>query len=135
MCCFTLWYYGSTHIEPSYLSTRRTLLCVLCNKAWCLLRPDIPWFFANTLIWYHAHKHIHAKTHNTLCGQYWHINISNTYQHRMLCAHNSYTYYIQWIIHWYQNLTFHNVLSFQKLLTYRSHISDDLMQVFPMKNK
>ena len=27
-CYFTWWYYGSTHVEPWYLSTRRTLLCV-----------------------------------------------------------------------------------------------------------
>ena len=31
MCYFTYWYYGSTHMEPWYLSTRKTLLCVLCN--------------------------------------------------------------------------------------------------------
>ena len=30
---------GSTHVEHCYLSTRRTLICVLCNKASSLLRP------------------------------------------------------------------------------------------------
>ena len=32
--------YGSTHLEPWYLSTRRTLMCVLCNKTSSLLRSD-----------------------------------------------------------------------------------------------
>ena len=31
---------GSTHVEPCYLNTRRTLMCVLCSKAPSLLRPD-----------------------------------------------------------------------------------------------
>ena len=30
---------------------------------------------------------------------------------------------LHWIIHWYQKFTFHNVFSFQKLLTWRSCIS------------
>ena len=29
--------YGSIHVKPWYLSTRRTLMCVLCNKASSLL--------------------------------------------------------------------------------------------------
>ena len=32
--------YGSTHIVPWYLSTRRILLCVLCNKASSLLKSN-----------------------------------------------------------------------------------------------
>ena len=32
---------------------------------------------------------------------------------------------LHWIIHWYQKFSYHNVFSFQKLLTCRSHISVD----------
>ena len=42
--------YGSTHIEPWYLSTRRTLMYVFCNKAPSLLRSDTMWFFTGTWI-------------------------------------------------------------------------------------
>ena len=50
--------YGSTHIEPWYLSTRRTLMYVFCNKAPSLLRSDTMWFFTGTWIWYHT-QNIH----------------------------------------------------------------------------
>ena len=46
---------GSTHIEPWYFSTRKTLKDVLCNKA----SSDI-------LIWYHTY----TNTHSLLRGQY-----------------------------------------------------------------
>ena len=68
ICYFTYWYYGSILVKPCYLSTRRTLTCVLCNKASSLLWSHT-WFFASTLIWYHTHKHTHTKTHWTLMGQ------------------------------------------------------------------
>ena len=43
----------------------------------------------------------------------------------LLCAHSRYLYCIEWIINWYQKFIFHNVLTFQKLFTCRSHISVD----------
>ena len=53
------WWYGSTHVEPWYLSTRRTLMCVLCNK---------------TEVWhnvvFHCYSDItHTNKHSTLRGQ------------------------------------------------------------------
>ena len=39
-----------------------------------------------------------------------------------MCAHSSCLNYIEWIIHWYQKFTFHNVFSFQKLFTCKSHV-------------
>ena len=50
------------HVEPLYLSTRRTLMCVLCNKVSSLLRHML-WFFTGTLIWYHTHTQMHT-THS-----------------------------------------------------------------------
>ena len=55
------------HVEPWYLSTTRTLMWVLCNKASSLLRPDTMCFFTGTLIWYHTQTN--TQTHNTLRGQ------------------------------------------------------------------
>ena len=79
-------------------------------------------FFAGTLIWYHTHKHIHAKTHSTPSDQETDIHV-NTYLHQLLCAHCSYLYNIEWIIDWYQKFTFLNVFSsVQKLSTYKCHI-------------
>ena len=34
----------------------------------------------------------------------------------------SYLYYTEWIIHWHQKFTFHNVFSIQRLFTCKSHI-------------
>ena len=49
--------------KPWYLSTRRTLMCVSCNKASSLLKSDTLWFFTGTLIWYQSHT-----THTTHSG-------------------------------------------------------------------
>ena len=55
--------------QTLYLSTRKTLMCVLCNKVSSLLRSDTLWFFTGTLIWYHTytqtntHTHTHTHTH------------------------------------------------------------------------
>ena len=69
---FTWWYYGSTIIEPSYLSTRKTLMCFSCNKAWSLLRSDTCGFLL-VLCWYYRHTntdtHTHTHTYNTLRDQ------------------------------------------------------------------
>ena len=61
---FTYWYYGSIRVERCYLSTRSTLMCVLCNdKASSLLSTEVSQimlFFAGTLIWYHTHTQTHT---------------------------------------------------------------------------
>ena len=70
---FTWWYYGSTIIEPSYLSTRKTLMCFSCNKAWSLLRSDTCGFLL-VLCWYYrhtntdTHTHTHTRTHTIHSG-------------------------------------------------------------------
>ena len=53
--CFFTSYYGSTHVDIWYLSTRRTL-CVIFNKVSNLLWSDIMRYFASTLTRYHTHK-------------------------------------------------------------------------------
>ena len=64
MCYFTWKYFGSKHVEPWYLSTRRLLFCLLPNKTSCFLRCKT-WlvFFASTLIWYDTHAE--TKANNT----------------------------------------------------------------------
>ena len=73
-------------------------------------------FFAGTLIWYHTHTntHTHEDTQHTQGPVNWHAHI-NIYLYHLLCSHSSYLYYTEWITHWYQKCTFHNVFSFQKL--------------------
>ena len=72
----------------------------------------------STLIWYQAHTstHTHTHTHTHTCTQGpvdWHSHI-NIYLCHLLCAHSSYLYYIEWIIHRCQEFTFHNVFFFPK---------------------
>ena len=63
-----------------------------------------------------THTHKQKDTRYTQGPVDWHIHI-NIYLHYLLCVHNSYLYYIEWVIHWYQKFTFHNVFSFQKSFT------------------
>ena len=55
-----------------------------------------------------------------------HTNIT-IYLHHLLRAHSSYLNCIEWIIHWYQKVTFHNVFCFQELFIGKGHISVDWM--------
>ena len=78
------------------------------------------WYFAGTLIWYHTQKN--NDTQHTQ-GPLDRHNLINLYLHHLLCAHSSYIYYNEWIIHWYQKFTFFcKVFSFQKLFTCKSHV-------------
>ena len=67
MYYFTEWYYESAHVRPWYLSTRRTLACVLCTKVSCFRKVwHITWFFAGC--WYSnliLQTHTHTRTHTT----------------------------------------------------------------------
>ena len=111
MCYLTQWYYGSTHVQPWYLSIWRTLLCVLSNKVSSLLRSNTCDFLIVLIdIWFdiiHASSHPHTLTHEedtkyTQGPRDWHTHI-NKCEHHLLCAHNSYLYHIGWIIRWNQN--------------------------------
>ena len=67
ICYFNQWYYGSTHVEPWYLSMRKTLMCASCNKASSLLRPGTKWGFLLAL-WFditHTQRHTHKHTQHT----------------------------------------------------------------------
>ena len=73
MFFFTWWHDGSVHVKPWFLSTTRTLWCVLCYKAsvyWGLMHDM---FFAITLISYHTNNkdtlHIPGSIH-------WHNHIN-----------------------------------------------------------
>ena len=64
MCYFTLWYYGSTHVEPWYFSIRRILQqSVRFTKVWNIIC---------LLCWYSdLISHTHTTTHSTYWGQYY----------------------------------------------------------------
>ena len=66
-----LWYYGSTHVQPWYLSTRRTC-CVFyttrCHSYWSLTQV----FFPAILIWYPTHTK--KNTQYTKGPIDWHTN-------------------------------------------------------------
>ena len=74
------------------------------------------WFFAGTLTWYHTHR----NTHQTQGPVDWYTH-KNIYLHQRLCAHSSYFYYSEWIIHWYQKLTFHFIHLLKSYLLIRCY--------------
>ena len=79
--CYFIWRrHGSTHAKPWYFSTRRTLLCVLCNVKFTEVLHM--WFFASTIIWYHTDKDIQ----HTQGPIEWHTHI-NIYQHQNTHTH------------------------------------------------
>ena len=95
------------------LTTKRALMCVLCNKASSLLRPDTYDFLL--VLWFDiTHTQAKKHTHHTQEPVHWHTNI-NIYLHHVLCAHSSY----HLIIHWYQKFTFHNAFPFQILFNWK----------------
>ena len=63
MCYFTYWFYGSINVEPWYLRTIRTLMCVLWNTKWhqvyCGLTHVISCWYSDLIS--HTHKHTHAR--------------------------------------------------------------------------
>ena len=81
------------------------------------------WFFAGILLWYHTHKQSHKHTQHTEGPVDWHTHI-NIYLHQLLCAHNSYLYYSEWIIHWYKNFSVHSLFFSKGLVSMK--ISDIL---------
>ena len=91
-------FYLMTLWIPWYLCTTRAFQCALCNKTsvyWGLTHDMVlvPWFDIT-----------HRQTRNTThTGGNRLTHTISIYQ--LLCAHNSYLYYISWIIHWYQNFT------------------------------
>ena len=95
---------------------------LLPGGPWCVFyakRHQLYWGLTYNVAfcWYSdliSHKHIHTlkDTQYTQGPVDWHIHI-NIYLHHLLCAHNSYLYYTEWIIYWYQKFTFHNALLFK----------------------
>ena len=107
-----------------YLSTVRTLQCVLCNKAsvcWGLTH-DLAFCKYSDLISY-----IHKQRHMAHTGAY---RLTHAYKYTLILPVTCSLYYIEWIIcsvlHWMNNLVisksyfveFHYVSAFQKLLTW-----------------
>ena len=101
-------------IMDVHMSNLGTLMHILWVHTMSLLSWHVMWLFAGTLIWSDTHTHTHTHStaqhstaqhstaqHSTLIEWHTHIKI---YLHQMLCAHSSYLYYIEWIIHWYQKL-------------------------------
>ena len=60
------------------------------------------------------HTHTRQDTQHTPGAS----SLTHPYKYILLftrCAHSSYFYYTEWVIHWYQKSTFHNDFSFQIL--------------------
>ena len=102
---FVSWYYRSTHLWI-HLSTRRTLMCVLCNKASSLLRSSTCDFLL--VLWFDI-THTQIQTQHTQGPVHWHTHI-NTYLHHLLFVHSSYLYYTEWKIYFPQCLFFSNII-------------------------
>ena len=87
------------------------------RQVYWVLTPDVAFFLYSDLISdIHTHKHTHKDTQHTSGPVDWRTHV-NVYLHQVLCAHSSYLYCNEWIIHWYQKLTSHNTFSFQNLFT------------------
>ena len=68
-------------------------------------------------------SHTEKQWHTAHSGASRLTQLYKSYLHHLLCAHSSYVYYNEWIIHWYQKFTFFSkVFSFQKLFTCKSHV-------------
>ena len=77
-CYFTYWYYGSTHIEPCYISTRRTLLLVLYNKVsrcWGLTHNVVFCWYSDLI----PHRLKNKDTQHTQGPIDWHTHINLNY--------------------------------------------------------
>ena len=101
------------------MSSLRTLMHVWWSKVSSLLSSDMwcgfCWYSWFDLSHTHTHPHTYKDTHHTQKPVDWHTHIK-IYLQQLLCAHSSYLYYIEWIIHGYQK--FHHGFSFQKLFTW-----------------
>ena len=98
-----LWIYTCWALEFSCV-----IYATRCQIYWGLTHI----VFAGALIWYYTH----INTQNTIRGH------QQTDTPTVMCSTVICLYYIEWIIHWYQKFTFHNVFSVQKLFTGKSHI-------------
>ena len=64
-----------------------------------------------------THTHTRQDTQHTPGAS----SLTHPYKYILLftrCAHSSYFYYTEWVIHWYQKSTFHNDFSLQILFIY-----------------
>ena len=99
-------YYGSTHIQPWYLSTTRNLLCVLCYKTpvyWSLTHNMV---FSSTLIWYDTQTHKARTGSNRLKHPFKYILTPP-----VMCSQQL-SYYIELISCSYQTITWQNSTMF-----------------------
>ena len=83
-------------------------------------RCQFYWGLAYNVVfqWYSdliSHTHKHKNTQHTQEALDWHTHVNICLYH-LLCAHTAaafITLMVKWIIRWYQNFTFHNVVSCQ----------------------
>ena len=108
------------------------LVTLVPEGPWCLFYAtgyQVYWglthiyfcWYSNLISHIHKCRHIHKDTQHTKGPVDLHTHV-NIYLHYLLCAHSSYLYYTEWIIHWYQKITFHDVFSFQQLFTCKGHL-------------
>ena len=111
---------------PAPLPPFFQILSNLWYIMWYIMRSDtlcgfLLWFEnAHTHKHTHTHTHIHTQRHTAHSGASRLIHpLIHPYKYIFkftlpVMSFGSYLYYIEWLIHWYQKFTFHNVFSFQK---------------------
>ena len=90
---------------------------------WALTNNVVFCRYSNLISHTYTHKDTLRHTAHSESSRFTHpINI---YLRHLWCAHGSRLYYLEWIIHRYQKITFYGVFSFQQLFTCKGHISVD----------
>ena len=102
---------------------------------WCVFyatRQQVYWALTNNVVfcWYsnlisHTYTHKDTLRHTAHSESSRFTHPINIYLRHLWCAHGSRLYYLEWIIHRYQKITFYGVFSFQQLFTCKGHISVD----------
>ena len=80
------------------------------ERTWCVfyaLRHQVYWSMTHVFFcqYFDLISHSQKDTQHTQGPLEWHNQIK-IYLQDQLCAHSSYLYYIEWIIHWNQKFTF-----------------------------
>ena len=99
-----------------FYATRRQVYWGLKHMVFC--------WYSDLISQNHKHTKTHTQRH-TAHPRASRLTHPYKYLHHLFCAHSSYLYYTEWLIHWYQKFIFHNVFSLKKLFTCKSHISVD----------
>ena len=109
-----------------HMSSLGTL--VVSEGPWCVFYATRRQVYRGLIhnMFFYWYSNLISHTQHTQGPVDWQTDIIHIYTTcYVLTATTFITLIIKWIIHWCQKFTFHNVFSFQKLFTCKSHISVD----------